>query len=213
MASKRRTSGKNKTRRTRHPSTPAQAAAEYERLVEQYPEDREELLREAADAWRSAGQHDRALAVYGQLLDPESDGCRERDVVDAWRIDTLWEAGRQEEARTAAATFRARHPRDATAWSLVAGAFEYADETATAAYDGRHAGTRCRCRGDGGRGRRLPGLVRAGGTPHRPPPSAAPARRDPRRLGRRGRRSAREARFARTRPGASAGRAPTTRSA
>jgi len=134
MASKRRTSGKKKTTLgTRLPVTPAQAAAEYESLVEQYPEDRDELLREAADAWRSAGQHDRALAVYGRLLDPESRGCEEPDVIDAWRIDTLWEAGREEEAREAASAFRARHPRDATAWSLVAGTFEHADETATAA--------------------------------------------------------------------------------
>ncbi|WP_143063729.1 hypothetical protein [Streptomyces sp. Ag109_O5-10] len=56
MAGKPRTSGKNKkTRAARHPATPAQAAEECERLVEQFPEDREELLREAADAWRSAG--------------------------------------------------------------------------------------------------------------------------------------------------------------
>ncbi|MGW7258154.1 SEC-C metal-binding domain-containing protein [Streptomyces sp. NPDC054834] len=139
MAGKRRTSGKKKSRRTgytpvpRQALTPAQQAEECERLVEQYPEDREELLREAADAWRSAGEHDRALALYERLLDPESDGCGEPDVVDAWRIDTLWEAGREEEAREAAASFRARHPRDATAWSLVAGTFENADETATAA--------------------------------------------------------------------------------
>ncbi|MEV7386198.1 SEC-C domain-containing protein [Streptomyces sp. NPDC091215] len=134
MASKRRTSGKSKrTRAARHPATPAQAAEEYERLVEQYPEDREELLREAADAWRSAGEPDRALALYARLLDPEAGGCQEPDVVDAWRIDTLWEAGYEEEAWAAAASFRARHPRDATAWSLVAGTFEYADETATAA--------------------------------------------------------------------------------
>ncbi|MFI6439751.1 SEC-C metal-binding domain-containing protein [Streptomyces sp. NPDC050759] len=133
MASKRRTSGRNKPRYTRHLSTPAQTAAEYEGLAEEYPEDREELLREAADAWRSAGEPDRALAIYERLLDPESGGCQEPDVVDAWRIDTLWEAGRQEEARTAAASFRSRHPRDATAWSLVAGTFEHVGETATAA--------------------------------------------------------------------------------
>lgn len=134
MSSKRRMSGKHKTlRRPRQPATPAQAAEEYERLAERYPEDRQDLLREAADAWRSAGEHDRALALYERLLDPESDDCTDSDVVDAWRIDTLWEARREEEARTTAASFRARHPRDATAWSLVAGTFEHADEVATAA--------------------------------------------------------------------------------
>jgi hypothetical protein len=140
MASKRRSSGKNrKPRRTtrsalsRKTPTPAQQAEEYERLAEQYPEDREELLREAADAWRSAGEHDRSLALYERLLDPESGGCQEADVIDAWRIDTLWEAGREEEARAAAAAFRARHPRDAAAWSLVAEVFESVNETTTAA--------------------------------------------------------------------------------
>lgn len=144
MASKRCASGKNKkSRRTGHASVPrqatraipipAEAAEEYERLVEQYPEDREELLREAADAWRSAGEPDRALALYERLLGPEPGGCQEPDVIDAWRIDTLWEAGREEEARAAAAVFRARHPRDAAAWALVAEVFESADETATAA--------------------------------------------------------------------------------
>ncbi|WP_416982988.1 SEC-C metal-binding domain-containing protein [Streptomyces sp. T028] len=141
MASKRRVSGKNKkTRRASVPRqvarvalTPAQDAEECERLAEQYPEDREELLREAADAWRSAGEHDRALALYERLLDPESGGCQEPDVVDAWRIHTLWDAGREDEGRAAASSFRARHPRDAEAWSLVAEIFECADETATSA--------------------------------------------------------------------------------
>ncbi|MER6633277.1 SEC-C domain-containing protein [Streptomyces sp. NPDC000987] len=143
MSSKRHAPGKKKTRNTRRTSharrtappsvTPAQAAQEYEGLAEQYPEDREELLREAADAWREAGEHERALKLYERLLDPESGGCREPDVVDAWRIDTLWEAGRPEAARAAAAAFRKRHPRDAAAWSLVAGVFESADQTVTAA--------------------------------------------------------------------------------
>lgn len=144
MASKRRTSGKNKkTRRAGGASvsrraaprfiSAAQAAQECERLMEQYPEDREELLREAAEAWRDAGEHERALAVYQRLLDPESGGCREPDVVDAWRINTLWDAGREEEARAAAASFRGRHPRDATAWSLVAEVFEAANDMVTAA--------------------------------------------------------------------------------
>lgn len=164
MAGKRRTSVKNKkTRAARHHATPAQAAQEYERLVEQFPEDREELLREAADAWRSAGEYDRALVLYGRLLDPAAGGCQEPDVVDAWRIDTLREAGYEKEARTAAASFRARHPKDTTAWSIVAGTLEYADgdgDSRRVVHDGRHARPRRRRRGDGGRGRRLSGHLR-----------------------------------------------------
>ncbi|MFJ8488524.1 SEC-C domain-containing protein [Streptomyces sp. NPDC094038] len=144
MASKRRTSGKNKkTRRTRAASatrrtaprflSAAEAAEDCERLAVGHPEDREELLREAADAWRDAGEDERALAVYERLLDPESGGCGEPDEVDAWRISTLWDLGREEDARAAAASFRERHPRDASAWSLVAETFESANERVTAA--------------------------------------------------------------------------------
>ncbi|MGW1165306.1 SEC-C domain-containing protein [Streptomyces sp. NPDC002550] len=113
--------------------TPAQAAAECERLAEQHPEEREDLLREAAEAWSDAGEHERAVAVYERLLDPLGGGSREPDLVDALRINALWDAERREEARAAAAAFRRRHPRDGGAWMFVAEVFESAHETATAA--------------------------------------------------------------------------------
>ncbi|MFG2379015.1 SEC-C metal-binding domain-containing protein [Streptomyces sp. NPDC048504] len=148
MSSKRRAGGTHsrnrKARGTNRTHTPAvhappppvdhaKAAQEYEELVAQYPEDREELLLEAADAWRDAGEYDRALGLYERLLDLESGGCREPDMVDAWRINALWDAGREEETRSAAAAFRKRHPKDAGAWSLVAGVFEAGDDPTTAA--------------------------------------------------------------------------------
>ncbi|MGW0709749.1 SEC-C metal-binding domain-containing protein [Streptomyces sp. NPDC002643] len=150
MASKRHTGGKHRGNTKAHgsrrppalrgtaPSSPAdhaKAAQECEELAEQHPEDREELLLEAADAWSDAGEYDRAIALYERLLDADdgAGGCAEPDLVDAYRIGVLWDAGRSEEARAVAAAFRRRHPRHAGAWNFVAEAFEAGDEPATAA--------------------------------------------------------------------------------
>lgn len=143
MSSRSRSTGKKKARRNkRNPVVraavskavpPAQAAEDCERLAKQYPEEREELLLEAADAWRDADEPERALAVYERLLDQAEGGSERPDLVDAFRISLLWELGRQEEARAGAAALRARHSRDAGAWMFVAECFEEADDTATAA--------------------------------------------------------------------------------
>ncbi|MGX4693011.1 SEC-C metal-binding domain-containing protein [Streptomyces sp. JNUCC 63] len=142
MPSKSRDTGKKKTRKSKRspaaraaaprPSTLAQAAEDYERLAEQHPEEREDLLMEAADAWRDAGEPERALAVYERLLDRGEGGSERYDLVDAFRISALWDLRRREEAHAGAAAFRTRHPRDAGAWMFVAECFEE-DETATAA--------------------------------------------------------------------------------
>ncbi len=105
-------------------------AEELEALARKYPQDREEILVEAAGCWVDAGQHDRALGLYQQLLDA---GCEEPDLIEAYRINTLWEAGRTDEARDAAAQLRRRHPTDAGAWNFVAETFETADELHDAA--------------------------------------------------------------------------------
>jgi tetratricopeptide (TPR) repeat protein len=144
MASKRRTGSKNSTSKkgrggpafsSAAPSRSdhVKAAQECEDLAEQHPGDREELLLEAAEAWGDIGEYDRALALYERLLDPRAGGCAEPDLVDAFRIGTLWDAGREEEARAAAVAFRRRHPRDAGAWNFVAEAVEAFDGTAPAA--------------------------------------------------------------------------------
>ncbi|WP_149824249.1 SEC-C domain-containing protein [Streptomyces tailanensis] len=153
MASKRRTGGKNnkhsKNKRTRgggrapvqrvieplpSPADHANAAQKCEELAERHPEEREELLLEAADAWSDAGEYDRAVAVYERMLDADTAGsCSEPDLVDAYRIGVLWDAGRHEDAGAAAAAFRRRHPRHAGAWNFVAETFEAGDETSTAA--------------------------------------------------------------------------------
>ncbi|MFI9599180.1 SEC-C domain-containing protein [Streptomyces sp. NPDC052043] len=114
-------------------ATGTQAAREYERLAERRPEDREELLLEAADAWSEADEHGRAVTVYERLLEPGNGACSEPDLVDAFRIGSLWDAGRETDARAAAAAFRARHPRHPAAWNVVAEAFEGVDQPAAAA--------------------------------------------------------------------------------
>lgn len=108
----------------------AAAAAESERLAEQYPDDREEILLEAADQWSHAGKHDRALSIYDRLLDGD---CDSRDLVEAARISALWDAGRHDRAGEAAARFRQRGGRDGHAWNIVAEMYETADELDTAA--------------------------------------------------------------------------------
>ncbi|WP_128377949.1 SEC-C metal-binding domain-containing protein [Streptomyces cavernae] len=146
MASKRRTDSKSGRRRTTRPAEPAfarrpsgsvltnpEAAQDYEKLAEQYPDEREELLLEAADSWNDAGEHEQAIALYERLLTPEEGACTEPDLVDAYRITALWDAGRDEEATAGAADFRRRHPRHAGAWTFLAEAFEAQHETETAA--------------------------------------------------------------------------------
>lgn len=124
-----------KRRRAPHQSAPAERtfatqAEELEVLARKYPEDREEILVEAAGCWNDAEEHDRALALYQQLLDA---GCEEPHLIEAYRISTLWDAGRADEARQAAGLLRRQHPTDPGAWNFVAEALESAGELHDAA--------------------------------------------------------------------------------
>lgn len=110
----------------------AAAAPGLEKLAEAYPDERVELLTEAASAWLDAGEHDRAVALYDRLLSDEP-ACDAPDRIRALRVVALWSAGRVAEARTAADALRARHPHDGDAWCLVAEQFEDAGELDTAA--------------------------------------------------------------------------------
>ncbi|MCC2280713.1 SEC-C domain-containing protein [Streptomyces sp. ET3-23] len=105
--------------------TDAQQAEDLEALARKYPQDQEELLTEAAEFYSRAGQHDRALALYQQVLDGD---CEDPHLVRALRIDALWDAGRTDEAREAAKELRRRHPAGAGPWHIVAEMFETADE-------------------------------------------------------------------------------------
>ncbi|MET8214173.1 tetratricopeptide repeat protein, partial [Streptomyces sp. NPDC005373] len=124
-----------KRRRTPHQPAPAERtyatqAEELEALAREYPEDREEILVEAAGSWNDAEEYDRALALYQQLLDTR---CEQPHLIEAYRISTLWDAGRTEEAREAASVLRRQHPTDPDAWNFVAEALESAGELHDAA--------------------------------------------------------------------------------
>ncbi|HSA52310.1 MAG TPA: SEC-C metal-binding domain-containing protein [Yinghuangia sp.] len=109
----------------------AAAAPGLEKLAAEYPDEREELLVDAASAWSEAGEHERAVALYDRLLADE-DACDAPDVIRALRVSALWSAGLVDQAREAADALRARHPRDGDVWCLVAEQFEDADELDTA---------------------------------------------------------------------------------
>ncbi|GGN64552.1 preprotein translocase SecA [Streptomyces albiflavescens] len=124
-----------KRRRTPHQPAPAERtyatqAEELEALAREYPEDREEILVEAAGSWNDAEEYDRALALYQQLLDTK---CEDPHLIEAYRISTLWDAGRADQAREAAGRLRRQHPTDPGAWNFVAEAFETAGELRDAA--------------------------------------------------------------------------------
>ncbi|MET7356262.1 SEC-C metal-binding domain-containing protein [Streptomyces mirabilis] len=110
--------------------TDAQQAEELEALARKYPQDQEEILTEAAEFYSRAGQHEKALALYQHVLDAD---CEDPYLVQAFRMDTLWDAGRTDEARAAAKDLRRQHPADAGPWNIVAETFESADELHDAA--------------------------------------------------------------------------------
>ncbi|MEC4018120.1 SEC-C metal-binding domain-containing protein [Streptomyces sp. H27-D2] len=102
------------------------SARELEDFARQYPEDREELLIEAADSWASAGDHDRALDIFDELLesDPE-DPC----MLECYRISALWRAELEPQARAASALLRPRlSPHDPAPWNFIAETFEVHDD-------------------------------------------------------------------------------------
>ncbi|MCX5309403.1 tetratricopeptide repeat protein [Streptomyces sp. NBC_00154] len=113
------------SRHTPAERTPVIQAEELEALALEYPQDREEILVDAAGCWGDAGQYDRALALYQRLLDT---GCEDAHLIEAYRINTLWDAGRTDQARDAATQLRRQHPTDAGAWNFVAEMFETAGE-------------------------------------------------------------------------------------
>ncbi|WP_037827151.1 SEC-C metal-binding domain-containing protein [Streptomyces sp. NRRL B-1347] len=110
--------------------TDVQQAEELEALARKYPQDQEELLTEAAEFYTRAGQHERALALFQQVLDSD---CDDPHLIEAFRIDALWNAGRTDQAREAAEALRRRHPADAGPWEIVAEMFEVADHLHEAA--------------------------------------------------------------------------------
>lgn len=60
-------------------SNPVKLARSLEADAVRYPDERAEILLEAADAWRMAGEYDRALALLAELIEAGGeDGCHAR---------------------------------------------------------------------------------------------------------------------------------------
>ncbi|MGW7362341.1 SEC-C metal-binding domain-containing protein [Streptomyces sp. NPDC054841] len=110
------------------PDTPADHTAEAERLLrtaEQYPEDREPLLLQAAAHLELAGDRDHATGLYDRLL---SDAPENPHLIKALQAANLWEYGHDAEARAIIEGIRAAAPDDAAAWEIVAETLEAHDE-------------------------------------------------------------------------------------
>ncbi|OON76963.1 SEC-C domain-containing protein [Streptomyces tsukubensis] len=111
------------------PDTPADhtaAAERLERTAEQYPEDAEQLLLQAAAYRELSGDRERATAYYDRLL--AADATEHPILVRALKAANLWEYGHEAEARAIITGVRAAAPRDPAPWVIVAEALETHDE-------------------------------------------------------------------------------------
>ncbi|MEU2430453.1 SEC-C domain-containing protein [Streptomyces sp. NPDC007861] len=110
------------------PDTPADHNAEAERLLrtaEQYPEDREPLLLQAAAHLELAGDRARATGLYDRLI---ADAPESPHLIKALQAANLWEYGHEAEARALIDGIRAAGPSDAAPWEIVAETLEAHDE-------------------------------------------------------------------------------------
>ncbi|MFE3324607.1 SEC-C metal-binding domain-containing protein [Streptomyces sp. NPDC059176] len=110
------------------PDTPADHTTEAERLLrtaEQYPEDREPLLLQAAAHLELAGDRTAATNLYDRLLTHAPDNPH---LVKALQAANLWEYGHEAEARVIIEGIRAAAPDDAAPWEIVAETLEAHDE-------------------------------------------------------------------------------------
>jgi hypothetical protein len=72
-------------------------AEELERDLTAYPEDREEILLEAAGQWAAAGEDERALEIFNDLIVTGSEENAQWAIAE--KILTLGRLGRHEEVR------------------------------------------------------------------------------------------------------------------
>ncbi|WP_327297417.1 MULTISPECIES: SEC-C domain-containing protein [unclassified Streptomyces] len=110
------------------PDTPADHHAEAERLLrtaEQYPEDQEPLLLQAAAHLELAGDRARATTLYDRLLAGPAENLA---LIKALQAANLWEYGHEAEARAMIDGIRASTPQDPAPWAIVAETLEAHDE-------------------------------------------------------------------------------------
>jgi hypothetical protein len=110
------------------PDTPADHTTEAERLLrtaEQYPEDSEPLLLQAAAHLELAGDRAAATGLYDRLLTTTPENPH---LIKALQAANLWEYGHEAEARAIIDGIRAAEPSDAAPWEIVAETLEAHDE-------------------------------------------------------------------------------------
>ncbi|WP_338676968.1 hypothetical protein V1460_31335 [Streptomyces sp. SCSIO 30461] len=110
------------------PDTPADHTTEAERLLrtaEQYPEDREPLLLQAAAHLELSGDRARATGLYDGLL---ADAPDNPYLIKALQAANLWEYGHEAEARALIEGIRVAAPDEAGPWEIIAETLEAHDE-------------------------------------------------------------------------------------
>ncbi|MDA2812235.1 SEC-C domain-containing protein [Nocardiopsis sp. RSe5-2] len=118
-------------RNQRPHTTSAEDARQLEIFAEERPEERADLLFEAAGMWSLSGDHDRAAEIFRLLSDPEI-GSDFAGPAEAFRIGALYDAGRSDEADEEAARLRRRNPDDAEVWAIMGETYENRGDLRTA---------------------------------------------------------------------------------
>jgi SEC-C motif len=103
----------------------AEFARQLESDLEEYPDDRGEILLEAGDAWHRAGHSHRAIALLTEAVAlGGEDGGNARVAL----ADVLFDIGRDEEARTQLGALRASRPSSPMPWHMGAELLEHRGE-------------------------------------------------------------------------------------
>ncbi|ROP37807.1 tetratricopeptide repeat protein [Saccharothrix texasensis] len=95
----------------------ADITARLEADLARYPEERAQILIEAAEEWREAGEHDRAIALLDQVV---AEGGEEGGEARVALADLLFGLDRVEEARAQLDTLRRERPPSASPYHLAA---------------------------------------------------------------------------------------------
>lgn len=95
----------------------ADLALELEAQVDDYPDERAEILIEAAEAWRRAGDHERAIAL---LTDISALGGEDGGSARVMLADVLFDLDRDDEARAQLETLRRERPSSPAPYHLAA---------------------------------------------------------------------------------------------
>lgn len=103
----------------------AKTAAQLEAELEQYPEERGEILVEAAQAWRQAGADDRAVALLTQAV---ALGGEEGDNARIDLAEVLFDLGQAEQAQAHLDELRHQRPSSPVPYHLAAELLEHRGE-------------------------------------------------------------------------------------